>query len=145
MIAGRSMVAILATTLLASSAASIASPATVLHASLSGRAEVPGPGKRDASGSATIRILPPKRICYEVRIRHVPNATMAHIHEGRAGRSGAPVLPLKKGVGDARSFEGCSLASRALQYQLANHPRRFYVNVHSTAFPNGAIRGQLHR
>jgi hypothetical protein len=31
----------------------------------------------------------------------------------------------------------------ALLDQLAQHPKRFYVNVHTGEFPGGAIRGQL--
>jgi CHRD domain-containing protein len=33
----------------------------------------------------------------------------------------------------------------ALSLGLMEHPSRYYVNVHNRPFPEGAIRGQLHR
>ena len=34
---------------------------------------------------------------------------------------------------------------RALSLELLEHPRRYYVNVTNEQYPEGAIRGQLHR
>jgi hypothetical protein len=115
-----------------------------LSASLTGRAEVPGPGKLDARGSATVTVNPGRnRACYTVRYRNLPNATMAHIHRGALGVAGPPVLTLHM-AGPGR-FQGCDRISRALARDLTRAPGRFYVNVHSAAFPEGAMRGQLHR
>ncbi len=115
-----------------------------LTANLTGAAEVPRPGKLNASGSAIVRVnLSERRVCYTVSFRNVPNATMAHIHSGSRGVAGPPVVTLQRA--GSRAFEGCTRVARSLARDLANSPRRFYVNVHSAAFPDGAIRGQLRR
>ena len=115
-----------------------------LAANLTGNAEVPGPGKLNASGSATVRVnLNDRRVCYTVNFRNVPNATMAHIHSGARGVAGPPVVTLTRA--GPRLFQGCTRVARALARDLVNSPRRFYVNVHSRAFPEGAVRGQLRR
>jgi hypothetical protein len=119
-----------------------ASPARKLTAALTAGAEVPGPGKKGSSGKATVTLLPPRRICFVVTVRKLANATAAHIHEGAAGKSGPPVITLRK---SDNKIEGCTIAPHGLMYQLANSPKKFYVNVHSSDFPDGAIRGQLHR
>ena len=121
-----------------------AQSAARLTANLTGAAEVPGPGKADASGTAVVRINAlQRRVCYSVDFRRIPDVTMAHIHSGRRGVAGPPVVTLKRA--GRRAFEGCTMVTRALARDLINAPRQFYVNVHSTAFPNGAIRGQLRR
>jgi len=115
-----------------------------LTANLTGRAEVPGPGKMNASGYGTVRVNPAdRRVCYSVNFRNVPNATMAHIHSGGPRVAGPPVVTLQRA--GPRAFQGCTRVARALARDLLDSPRRFYVNVHSAAFPNGAIRGQLRR
>ena len=113
-----------------------------LSANMTGAAEVPGPGKLNASGQATVRVNPmQRRVCYTVNFRRIPDATMAHIHSGRRGVAGPPVVTLVRA--GPRTFQGCERVSRSLARDLATMPRGFYVNVHSTALPQGAIRGQL--
>jgi hypothetical protein len=34
---------------------------------------------------------------------------------------------------------------RGLAGRIASNPRAFYVNIHTAEFPDGAVRGQLHR
>ena len=115
-----------------------------LHASLGPRAEVPGPGKANASGSATVRVnRSDRRVCYSVNFQNIPGVTMAHIHRGAAGVAGPPVVTLNRA--GTRGFQGCTRVARGLARELTDTPRRFYVNVHSRAFPDGAIRGQLRR
>ena len=40
---------------------------------------------------------------------------------------------------------GCVEVPRALSLELLEHPPRFYVNVTNEQFPEGTIRGQLHK
>jgi len=68
-----------------------------------------------------------------------------HIHEGAAGVAGPVVVNL---IGLGGVFIGGSMtvttpiAADVAQRMLAN-PGNFYVNVHTTQFPGGAVRGQL--
>jgi hypothetical protein len=114
-----------------------------LRSSLTGLQEVPGPGDPDGTGTAIVRANPAEgQVCWNLSVRDIDSATAAHIHRGSAGTSGPPVVPLATPGADGRS-EGCAAAERALVHEIANRPFEFYVNVHSAAFPAGAVRGQL--
>jgi hypothetical protein len=132
----------------AAALATAATPAIAAHATyhavLRGQNEVPGPGKNDARGSATVRVNTASRqVCYDLRFRNLPRPTVAHIHSGAAGVAGPPVVTLRAPAGGMS--HGCARVSAGLARDLLRSPGRFYVNVHSRAYPDGAIRGQLAR
>ena len=113
-------------------------------ASLTGAAEVPGPGDPDGSGMAEVNVVDDvDRICYKVQVAGIAPATAAHIHRGAAGTSGPPVVTLDAPTDG--SSEGCTEASDALAEEIENNPSSFYVNVHNSEYPDGAVRGQLMR
>ncbi|MBF0477817.1 MAG: CHRD domain-containing protein [Deltaproteobacteria bacterium] len=75
-----------------------------------------------------------------VIIATLPNVTAAHIHTGAVGVSGPVIIPLI-GDGDIRVVpQNAFLTVEQLKSFLLSG---LYVNVHTTGFPNGAIRGQL--
>ena len=82
-------------------------------ANLRGNAEVPGPGKMNASGMTTVQVNPGRnRICYRINSQNIPRATMAHIHSGRAGVEGPPVVTLRvNSSGEGNSCVGVSRRS----------------------------------
>src|SRR5688572_3191903 len=56
-----------------------------ISATLTGAAEVPGPGDPDGAGTATIRLNQGKKqVCYELSVSNIAAATLAHIHRGGA-------------------------------------------------------------
>lgn len=114
-----------------------------LTVTLNGLQEVPGPGDPDGTGTAEVRVDPRQdRVCWDLAVRQVDAATAAHIHRGAAGAAGPPVVTLTTPTADGRS-SGCATVDPALAAELSTRSHDFYVNVHTAAFPNGAVRGQL--
>ena len=109
-----------------------------LEASLSGAAERPK-GDPDGMGNAELTITGTK-LCWVVRVYAIGKPLAAHVHKGGANvASGPVVVPL----GGAFRAVGCTQISGKLAGDLASHPSAYYVNVHTAAHKNGAVRGQL--
>src|SRR3712207_5716905 len=113
-----------------------------LEASLTGEKEVPGPGDKDGRGDAEVKVYKAK-VCYELEVERIKPAIAAHIHWGGPSVAGPVVVELKAPTDG--SSEGCKAISSKLSKNLREHPWRYYVNVHNDPYPEGAIRGQLHR
>jgi hypothetical protein len=124
---------------------------------LTGAAEVPGPGDPDGSGTATITVNPgQEEVCWVIEtVRIDLPATGAHIHKGAVDESGGVVVHLtppeavtpsdeeEEGLEEGFS-SGCAEVSRdEVVLDILKNPEDYYVNVHTTLFPDGAIRGQL--
>lgn len=110
---------------------------------LSGATEVPKKGDPDGTGTAKLTFNPgQEQICYELAVQGIATANGAHIHAGAAGQSGGVKVPL-----DAPSAEGksksCATVDRELLNQIMSNPSEYYVNVHNSEYPDGALRGQL--
>jgi len=123
-------------------------------AKLSGKDEVPS-NKSPSTGFAWVRIIGDK-ISYEVNVTDMDKVNAAHIHLGAPGKNGPVVLTLFKGgpteqvngtVGEANvtasNFEGPMKGKQVSDLVTAIKNGTTYVNVHTTDFPNGEIRGQL--
>ncbi|HWC10453.1 MAG TPA: CHRD domain-containing protein [Acidimicrobiales bacterium] len=118
--------------------------ATRFNASLTGDAEVPGPGDADGTGTATVNVdVTEGQVCYEVSVQNIDRPTGMHIHEGTSGESGDVVVPLDTPTASDTTTTGCADADAALIGRITANPDNFYVNVHSAAYPQGAVRGQL--
>ena len=114
-----------------------------LQTSLSGAAEVPGPGDTDGRGTAQITVNPgQKQVCYKLRVSNIALATMAHIHEAAPTAAGPVVVTLRAPNATGMS-SGCVTVTRKLALEILKDPADYYVNVHNAAFPGGAVRGQL--
>lgn len=103
-------------------------------------------GDLDAFGSATITFPTATQVCYGITVHRLVAITGAHIHPGQAGVNGGIVVnmtPAGMPVGNPFAWGGCVAATSATVSQIKANPSNFYVNVHSSAFINGAIRGQL--
>ena len=111
---------------------------------LTGAAEVPGPGDPDGSGTATITLNPgQERVCWEINVSGITlPAAAAHIHEGPVGVAG-PVDVTLSPPDASGSSEGCTSVDREEIMEIIQHPEEYYVNVHNAVFPAGALRGQL--
>ncbi|HEV2950530.1 MAG TPA: CHRD domain-containing protein [Actinomycetota bacterium] len=140
--------AILTTAMLAegSPAATQAGRPAVRLARLTGEVEVPT-GDLDGSGLSTVIVHPARgRLCFTIVVDDIVlPATAAHIHVGRAGVAGPIVVPLTAPDAEGTSAGCVSGVDQGLLTAIKRHPRQYYVNVHTTDFPAGAVRGQLHR
>ncbi len=120
----------------------VALAGTMLTATLTGAAEVPGPGDPDGSGNASLNLMPKKeRICYTITVSNIEPATMAHIHKGTSTEAG-PIVRGLRAPSDGDS-QGCARLARAKIMKIKKNPSGYYVNVHNVPFPNGAVKGQL--
>ena len=109
-------------------------------ATLTGPAEVPGPGDTDGLGFAVVTI-DGTHIHYTVFAQNIGAPTAAHIHSGAAGVAGDPVVTLNVNT----LTNGTADLTQELANQINANPSAFYINVHNAEFPGGAIRGQLTR
>jgi hypothetical protein len=93
-------------------------------------------------GNITVVVDPPKgTACYLMNVTGLENVTAAHIHIGGPGEDGRPVVPLDAPTDG--SSGGCAQVTDQVAQALLANPGGYYVNVHTRALPNGAIRGQL--
>ncbi|MDQ1356661.1 MAG: hypothetical protein QOF20_2200 [Acidimicrobiaceae bacterium] len=116
----------------------------VLHSTMTGAQEVPGPGDPNASGSTVVVLNAiTGTVCYVIRVSGISSPlTAGHIHSAPAGVAGPVVVPFPL-TGGPTVFAGCTTADKSLIQKIINHPRRYYTNVHNAQFPGGVIRGQL--
>ena len=103
-----------------------------------------------AKGHAQIKVRNDGTVEWKVFILNRAGETFVagHIHLGPAGVAGAVVLPLHTaGATTARHIrdrgESSTPTSITLGAAICANPSAYYVNYHTTAFPGGAIRGQL--
>lgn len=126
-------------------------------ADLSGNDEVPGvntPAKGEAkfslSNDGTV-------LSYTLVVRNIENPTVAHIHIGKSGHNGQPVANIFNGPKREGKVRGnisqSSLTANDLQGAFKGKSIKelvaliksgdAYVNVHTDAYPEGEIRGQI--
>ena len=124
-------------------------------------AEVVPPVQTSASGTFTLLVeaLPSGsfNISFELDVKDIVDVTAAHIHLGAKGAEGPVIVPLFTGPAKTGSFSGVlaqgSIAEKDLAGPLAGKTfqelsgavlaGQAYVNVHTKAYPNGEIRGQI--
>lgn len=140
--------ALLVASLAFASMASVASASahTTLTTSLTGAEEFPGPGDPNGKGFVSLDIYPNGTVCYTGKVQGIGRQiTDAHIHFAAAGTSGGPVVFLDPFGADITGNKAshCVVTSPATAAAIIANPENYYVNVHTTAYPGGAIRGQL--
>jgi hypothetical protein len=115
-----------------------------LTATLKGLSEVPGPGDPDGTGTASIQLQPgAQRVCFTLQVSGIIlPAIAAHIHVGATGVAG-PVIVTLAPPGSTGTSSGCVNTPQSTVLAILSNPAGYYVNVHTTDFPNGALRGQL--
>ena len=140
-------IASLAVALAVAGVASAENGGRPLSTTLTGANEAPGPGDPNATGEADLRLNQgQRRVCFDVSWADVDGVVSAgHIHIAPVGVPGPIVVPLFTGsFASTDATSGCVQdVDRSLIKAIRKHPSAYYVNVHSTDFPDGAVRGQL--
>jgi len=83
------------------------------------------------------------RICWSLTVTGLSDVTAAHIHYLNGPLATQIAVPLALPTPFTGSATGCATVLRALVKQILVHPENFYVNVHTTTYPGGAISGTL--
>ena len=143
------LLGLLALTALALPAFSLAGRNTTeLEAKMKGKNEVPGPGSAKGKGEIHVSVKPTKhKLCFNFDVSKLDPLIEGHIHKGADGVAGPVKVPLfqdPQGLDGTGSYEGCvKQIKKKLLKKIAKHPEKYYANIHTTAYPDGAIRGQL--
>lgn len=131
-------------------AVAIAAPASAggrpLSTELLGANEVGTAGDPDGSGTADITVNPGTgEVCWEISVVGLDPVILGHIHEAPAGTNGGVVVDFMLTQDDFvdGTASGCTTVGRALAKEILKDSDGYYVNVHTTTVPSGALRGQL--
>lgn len=80
-------------------------------------------------------------VCWGISVSDLTSPViLAHIHSGAAGVNGPVVVDFDAPV---NGLNGCVQADAALIKAIRHDPAEYYVNVHTTTFTGGEVRGQL--
>ncbi len=124
---------------------------------LTGKDEVPAVTSK-ASGEEILMLSKDgKELTYELKVKDIENAKAAHIHAGKKGVEGPPVVGLFAGPKKEGKFSGIlakgTITDKDLVGPLAGKTVEdlvklikdgdAYVNVHTDKHPGGEIRGEL--
>src|SRR5204863_4778558 len=123
----------------------------VLHARLTATSETTG-STSTAKGHTQIKVRANGTIEFKTHILNKNGETFVagHIHLAPVGVAGPVVVPLFVSPSPATTARHIKQSGVATPNAgttgaiLCQNPTAYYVNYHTTAFPGGAIRGQLH-
>jgi hypothetical protein len=122
-------------------------PLAVYTAQLRADEELPSPTTSRAWGFAQVKVKPNGVIEWTVRVHNPAGEAFraGHIHVvSLPNGTGPAALTLLSGSYTGKQFElSGTVTNAALASALLADPDNYYVNLHTTAFPAGAIRGNL--
>ena len=138
--------------LAATSASAADMRAGVYHLTLTGNQEATPTcappavcGDPDAVGHVLLVVIPAaNKICFVANWTDIDGTVVAaHIHPAPAGVPGPVAVPLFSGTFDGTDMTRGCVSAIGLASAINANPAGYYVNIHSTVFPPGAIRAQL--
>lgn len=118
----------------------------VIHAPMNGNQEVPAVATAAVGIAAVTVDSAASQATVHLNSTGVDDATMAHIHKGAAGANGAVFMNLTKDTTSAPARPGHWSAEKqaVATADITDFTNSgWYANIHTPAFPNGAIRGQI--
>lgn len=113
----------------------------VLRFGLNGGQEVPPVATAaTAAGYITVNVVN-GAVEANARTANLVGANAAHIHQAAAGANGGIVVPLAQDLTTAELWAGTGIFTAGQVTNFLNN--NTYLNVHTPAYPNGEIRGQV--
>jgi CHRD domain len=108
-------------------------------------------GDPDGSGLAIVQVNPgTQEVCYTITVENIGTPTepasglgAAHIHDRATGGIFVDLETNWTATATGFMTTGCTEADRASIIALLRDPSAYYVNIHTSAFPGGAIEGNL--
>ena len=127
---------------------------SAFFAILDGEHEIPDAdpdGYGTFSGAFRELTGPNTSFCWGVTVFRIGTPTAAHIHQGGPNTANGPIrIPLNPSPSSGLSGRSANcqnvpdtVANAIKQSVAANPSAAFYVNVHTSQFAGGAVRGQL--
>lgn len=113
------------------------------RAVLTGNNVVTSNGDRDGYATAELSISDAlDQICYDLNdVRNLGPITSVTINRGTRGNVGPAVVRVERANEGGR--KNCTGKSEWLERSFEYRPGAYYIQVSTTEFPNGAIRGQF--
>ena len=110
-------------------------------ADLSGVTGAQKTGDPDGQGKAVLDANPGRdELCLTLVTSGLDPVTAVHLHAGSVDAGGPIVATFKP---NAEMSAGCASVADDLIRKIRKDPGAYYVDVHTSQFPEGALRGQL--
>jgi hypothetical protein len=102
-------------------------------------------GDPDAVGHVLLVVIPgADKVCFVANWTDIDGTVVAaHIHPAPLGVAGPVAVPLFSGTFDSTDMTRGCVSANGLAGAINADPAGYYVNIHSTVYPPGAIRAQL--
>ncbi len=123
--------------------AAVQAVSTTHRAVLTGAEVVTSGGDRDGYATAQLSVSDElDQICYDVNdIRNLAPITSLTINRSPRGRVGPAILRVDRA--NEGDWKNCVSKSEWLEQSFEYAPGAYYIQISTTEFPNGAIRGQF--
>lgn len=125
--------------------AAVEAVANTKYANMTGAQVVGGRGDPDASAKGFLTVSDQlNQVCYDVQdVRNLDGTpTKAVIGRAAPGRTGPTVMELK--WANEGGFKNCTSRSEWMEDSMDNRSGAYYMAIYTTAYPNGAIRGNFY-
>jgi hypothetical protein len=112
-------------------------------------------GDPQGSGTAELTVNPgTQTVCYDITVTGIGEPTEpdlgignAHIHRHAPGNPIAVDIETQfsavEGAADTYQAVDCVTVPRQVLVDILLHPEQYFINVHTTEFPSGAVQGDL--
>ena len=109
---------------------------------LTGDQEGPNQGDGAGSAKATVTLKPDgNEVCLDLTVEKLDPVVAIHLQQGGLKQQGPIILPLPD-VKDGKA-SGCRALDPPRFAEVRARPQDYFVNVRTSKFPGGAVRGQL--